>query len=555
MILKYRFILCFLVVLALIGCKRTNNNGSSRSDTAHQSNKQSQQAHDFVKEVAITVPNLKSPNAQSAKLPIELNEPVEFEVNAYSTITLPGSSNRIVIGIDYIIDGKIRMSISWRYGNIIVAMQPMGQNDSVNFAIDDQIYTIKLKELIDFRSKKDIARFKLSYAGKKLSENEKIEKLLLTLKDVNDALFVENGDEYAARQAADFLSIKWESKKTEIKTAQDFITTVGSKSSITGSDYIIRYSDGTEVVSEKWFQNHLRIIESDKLKVVNVTKGQRVRYSSAKEPGEPLKNIKRIATGNSSSTNLAIKADGSIVGWGWNDYDNAVPPDGNDFIDIATGWGYSLALRSDGTIIGWGYNDFGQATPPDGNDYIAISAGSSHNLALKADGSIVCWGRKAFGLATPPDGNNFVAIAAGVLHSLALTADGSIISWGADAGSYLRPPFGNDFVAVSAGEQYSLALKSDGSIVGWGSNLRGKATPPIGYDFVAIAAGRKHALALKSDGSIVGWGDNGYGQATPPKGNDFVAIAAGWGHSIALKVDGTVVGWGRNHSGQATPKE
>ena len=58
---------------------------------------------------------------------------------------------------------------------------------------------------------------------------------------------------------------------------------------------------------------------------------------------------------------------GSIVGWGGNIYGEAKPPDGNDFVAIAAGDGHSLALRSDGSIVGWGR---GCSTPPDGNGYI-----------------------------------------------------------------------------------------------------------------------------------------------------------------------------------------
>jgi formylglycine-generating enzyme required for sulfatase activity len=228
------------------------------------------------------------------------------------------------------------------------------------------------------------------------------------------------------------------------------------------------------------------------------------------------------------------------------------PPEGKDFVAIAAGTYFSLALKSDGSIVGWGRNTFGQTDTPKGNDFIAISAdaGSNHGLALKSDGSIVGWGNRGVprgwdhGEARPPGGNNFTAIAAGFSHNLALKADGTIIGWGSNSSGQANPPPGNDYIAISAGADHSLALKSDGSIVGWGSNTFGELDIPEGNDFTAIAAGHDYSLALKSDGSIVGWGHNSHGEARPPLDNDFVAIAAGTRQSLALRSDGRIVGWG-----------
>ncbi|MBN1392082.1 MAG: hypothetical protein JW947_04685, partial [Sedimentisphaerales bacterium] len=54
-----------------------------------------------------------------------------------------------------------------------------------------------------------------------------------------------------------------------------------------------------------------------------------------------------------------------------------------DFVAVAAGYYHSLALKSDGTIVGWGYDGYGQATPPAGNDFVAVAAGGYHSLALK----------------------------------------------------------------------------------------------------------------------------------------------------------------------------
>src|SRR5258708_1619242 len=49
---------------------------------------------------------------------------------------------------------------------------------------------------------------------------------------------------------------------------------------------------------------------------------------------------------------------------------------------IAAGGNHSLALKSDGTVVGWGYNDYGQSTVPANlTGVIAIAAGDAHSLA------------------------------------------------------------------------------------------------------------------------------------------------------------------------------
>ena len=59
-------------------------------------------------------------------------------------------------------------------------------------------------------------------------------------------------------------------------------------------------------------------------------------------------------------------------------------PAGNDFIAISAGVWHDLALRSNGTIVGWGDNSFDQTTPPPGDDYVSIEAGGGYSLALEA---------------------------------------------------------------------------------------------------------------------------------------------------------------------------
>jgi alpha-tubulin suppressor-like RCC1 family protein len=310
-----------------------------------------------------------------------------------------------------------------------------------------------------------------------------------------------------------------------------------------------------------------------------------------------LGEVKNLSAGEFHC--LAVKADGSVVSWGYN-YEG----------QLGTGQVYSLVPKK---VLGEGGNGFLSGVTQ-------VSAGSEHSLALKADGSVLAWGnnssgelginsnRNAFAPARVAgvDGAGYLTdvsqiYAAGNL-SLALKTDGSVLAWGAGANPAGKntscSPFPvrisgvggegylTDVTQISAGWGHRLALKSDGSVVAWGCNYEGQVGnnsakdcvfPPVkvvdgkgGFlsGVIQVCAGGNHSLALKSDGSVVAWGLNFNGQlgnnsetnAFAPvtvqgvNGNSVLAgvtkISAGMEHSLALKSDGSVFVWGENSSYQ-----
>jgi alpha-tubulin suppressor-like RCC1 family protein len=253
---------------------------------------------------------------------------------------------------------------------------------------------------------------------------------------------------------------------------------------------------------------------------------------------------------------LALKADGTVVGWGNNgDGQTNMPAELTDVVQVAGGRAHSLALKADGTVVAWGSNLNGQSNVPVGlANVVQIAAGFYHSLALKADGTLVAWGYNYHGQATVPARlTDVVQVAAGWYHSLALTADGTVAAWGWDSlGLTDVPAELTDVVQIAAGGEHSLALKADGTVVAWGNNRYGESSVPPGLaDVVQVAGGDAHSLALKADGTVVAWGlDVGRQTSVPPGLTDVVQVAAGHYHSLALKADGTVVGWGRNAYGE-----
>ena len=93
---------------------------------------------------------------------------------------------------------------------------------------------------------------------KKLSEAEKIDKLIEAVGDLKDAQFIRNGSAYSASQAKDHLKMKLKKAGNDIKTAKDFIDKIASKSSLSGEDYKIKFKDGKEITTKVFFEEKLR---------------------------------------------------------------------------------------------------------------------------------------------------------------------------------------------------------------------------------------------------------------------------------------------------------
>jgi hypothetical protein len=171
-----------------------------------------------------------------------------------------------------------------------------------------------------------------------------------------------------------------------------------------------------------------------------------------------LSDATAIAAGNSSgnSYTMALRSNGTVVVWGLMPLVTNVPSGLSGVVGIAAGLSHALAVKNDGTVVGWGENLAGAATPPTGlNGVVAVRAGQFTSFAIKSDGTVVGWGS-----AEVPAGlNGIIDLQEGATHTIALRTNGQVVAWGNNAAGQATVPAGlSDVTAISAGGSHSLAL-------------------------------------------------------------------------------------------------
>lgn len=94
-----------------------------------------------------------------------------------------------------------------------------------------------------------------------LSDDDKIEFLINKVEHLENAKFVRNGTYHDAKAAASHLRLKWEKAGSAIKTVDDFIEKIATKSSISGEPYTIEYSNGKKITAKEFYRLCLKELE------------------------------------------------------------------------------------------------------------------------------------------------------------------------------------------------------------------------------------------------------------------------------------------------------
>lgn len=306
--------------------------------------------------------------------------------------------------------------------------------------------------------------------------------------------------------------------------------------------------------------------------------------------------VRQLAVGEQHS--YALLEDGSVWAWGRgyegqlgigdggarmrlavNDSPGTAQPQRvpgiSDAIQVVAANKTTFALRSDGSVLGWGAEDYELLGP-------------AHRARPMEAGHMA---------VTPlaiTDLNGITRLSLGLTHALALTADGRILSWGRNSSGQLGRKTGDKkdptpqfveglegVIDIAAGSATSAAITRDGSLWVWGSNRYGhlatgatrEPDEPDGWTekprriagiaqalSVQIGSPGRHIVVLLKDGTLRAWGNSDWGQVgagvagqsepsvKKPLIGNVKAFWAEGNNTYAVKNDGTFWLWGSKAS-------
>ena len=322
-------------------------------------------------------------------------------------------------------------------------------------------------------------------------------------------------------------STYWNGSSSGIKTDGTlWVWGIGTDGRI-GDGTTVSKSSPTQITGTNWKQSacgkfHTAAVKTDGTLWVwgNNASGQlgtsnATNYSSPVQTVSATNDWKMVTCGE--YTTMAIKTDGTLWGWGGNQYGTLGVGDGNNkssptqtaasgtWKQVALGNYHGGAVKTDGTLWMWGYNPSYYApigdgdsgtnrlspvqTSAGGTNWKQLSCGKNISAAIKTDGTLWTWGNGNYygslgdGAAavritpvqTSAGGTNWKMVTAGCYHMAAIKTDGTLWTWGANdysnlgngsaTASYVgvSTPVqtiagGTNWRMVSAGQRGSLAI-------------------------------------------------------------------------------------------------
>ncbi|MBK6942924.1 MAG: DUF5329 family protein [Planctomycetes bacterium] len=195
--------------------------------------------------------------------------PIELALKQRTTSPVPGSDGRVSISLEDITRDQVMVSVvrtpAPDGSSALLGPLSMKAQDASTFHFDGSDFVLTLNALDNALVGDDVAKFALRAADAKppkLTEAQKIERLIDAVAKLEGATFLRNGDEHSTADAVEHLRRKLVAGGDDIATAEQFIEHAATRSSFTGQDYQVRLADGRVVRLADFLRERLAEIKS-----------------------------------------------------------------------------------------------------------------------------------------------------------------------------------------------------------------------------------------------------------------------------------------------------
>lgn len=183
-----------------------------------------------------------------------------FELVQRAGTTFPGYTEDLVIDIGDITQGQTILTL--HFGKEKILEQSIHEGEKLAFDIENEQYVFLCERFKNKLIGNDRGTFRIVHAksveqkSSLLKERKKIETLLLMI-EKSDVKFIRNDEIHSPKEAAIHLRSKYERVKDEIRSYDEFISEIASKSTVSGEDYFIQLKSGEKMKAFDWYKSKM----------------------------------------------------------------------------------------------------------------------------------------------------------------------------------------------------------------------------------------------------------------------------------------------------------
>ena len=213
-----------------------------------------------------------SARATAERPPVALRSGESLTLLQRSTMALPGTTD-LLLTIGDISAGQSTVSLEWRDGEPLIGPRSVRPDETLDFSVAGEAWQLTLAYLHNELIGDDWAQFKVARVGNPQrimtaaqptlpNAAQEIEALIAAVESLNGGVFIRNGQEHNAKDAANHLRRKLRAAGKRVKSAEDFIQHIASKSSSSGNPYALRLPSGKTVDAGEWFRAQLQALRT-----------------------------------------------------------------------------------------------------------------------------------------------------------------------------------------------------------------------------------------------------------------------------------------------------